>query len=184
MTRATLRLVGRGLFAGLAVLLALNLYWIGRNWTALRAVATPTGSVAPDFTVKLLHGGETRLSDAAGHPLVLAFWATWCGPCKTELPSLDRLYRRFSPDGTRFLAVNIEDLSLREKVDEYARTSGLTMPVAIDGGLLANRYHVDAIPHLVILDAHGKVSEVLDGVHEEGEVARSIQHAAEASGAH
>ena len=144
------------------------------GWRAtgpLRAVTTPAGSPAPDFTARLLTGGgETRLSDAAGHPLVMAFWASWCEPCKAELPALDRLYQRFSPSGTRFLAVNIEEPEMRAPGSGVRARHRPTAPVVVDGGPLSLRYHVETIPHLVILDGEGKVRDVLNGVHAESEV--------------
>jgi thiol-disulfide isomerase/thioredoxin len=106
--------------------------------------------------------------------MVLAFWATWCGPCKIELPGLDRLYKRYSPDGIRFLAVNIEAAEMQPVVEAFVKTTGLQMPVAVDGGAIADRYHADSIPHLVILDGRGNVRRVFSGVHAEAEVAAAI----------
>ena len=177
---AKARWTGRGLLLGLALLFALNVAWIARNWGSLRVVTTPAGTAAPDFTVQLLDGKAMHLSDARGQVLVLAFWATWCRPCKAELPGRDRLYRRFAPDGTRFLAVNIEGAELKPQVDAFVTATGLSMPVAIAGGAIADRYHVETIPHLVILDRTGTVREVLDGVHAESEVALAIEAAKQA----
>jgi thiol-disulfide isomerase/thioredoxin len=175
--RSLARWVGRALVMGLAALFAFNVAWAVRNFKALREVSTPLGTDAPNFTVKLLSGGEMHLQDAAGHPLVLAFWATWCAPCRVELPALERLYHRFGPSGTGFLAVNVEEADMRREVEAFVRATGLSLPVALEGGTLSARYHVETIPHLVILDGSGKVREVLQGVHDENEVAKAIERA-------
>ncbi|HZS35898.1 MAG TPA: TlpA disulfide reductase family protein [Polyangia bacterium] len=175
------RWAGWALFGGLALLLALNLVWIARSWAPLTTVATPRGSAAPDVSFALLDGGATRVSDGRGRAQVLAFWATWCGPCKTELPGLDRLYARYG-DRARFLAVSVDGADQGELVRAFVRATGLRMPVALDSGAGSQAYHVDTIPQLVIVDGEGRVSEVFSGVHGEGEVARAIERALERRG--
>ena len=78
------------------------------------------------------------------------------------------------------MAVNIEGAELKPQVDAFVTATGLSMPVAIAGGAIADRYHVETIPHLVILDRTGTVREVLDGVHAESEVALAIEAAKQA----
>jgi thiol-disulfide isomerase/thioredoxin len=168
------RWAGRALFAGLALLLALNLVWIARSWAPLTTVSTPRGAPAPDVSLALLDGGATRISDGRGRPQVLAFWATWCGPCKAELPGIDRLFARYG-DRARFLAVSVDGADAGELVRAYRRANDLHLPIAIDSGAASQAYHVDTIPQLVVVDSEGKVSEVFSGVHGEAEVARSLE---------
>jgi thiol-disulfide isomerase/thioredoxin len=167
---------GRGLVAGLVLMFALNAASIARNWSSMKQVTTPRGTTAPDFDLPLLAGRRATLAGARGKPLVLAFWATWCGPCKAELPSLDRVQKRFP--GVQFLAVNVEDAAMRPSVEAFVRATGLELPVALEGGPTSHRYHVDAIPHTVVLDAEGVVREVLSGMHSEAAVADAIAAAA------
>lgn len=163
---------GGAVVAGLALMLVLNAASLARNWTAMKEVTTPRGARAPDFDLPLLGGKRTSLDAARGRTLVLAFWATWCGPCKAELPSLDRAQKRF-PDA-QFLAINIEDAAMRPSIEAFVRATGLGLPVALEGGPTSHRYHVDAIPHTVVLDPEGVVREVLSGMHSEAAVAEAI----------
>jgi cytochrome c biogenesis protein CcmG/thiol:disulfide interchange protein DsbE len=167
------RLAGAAVIGGLLALLAANLRFMHRNWDAVRVVRIPAGAPAPDATLELLDGGRAQLA-AAGKPTVLAFWATWCSPCRAELPVLDRLARSFG-EQARFIAVNIEDADALADIKQFVGQAKITMPVALRGGPLADRYHVESIPHLVVLDKQGKVAEVLSGVHEEGEVAAAVK---------
>jgi thiol-disulfide isomerase/thioredoxin len=171
------RVVGGAILVGLAVLLSLNVVWIARHRDALSG--TPVGA-APDFHAPLLDGGETHLTDAQGHVLVLAFWATWCGPCVRELPALERVYRRLSPGGVRFLAVNIDGGGGADEVRPIVRAFrdrfALTLPIALDAaGEMSARYRVDTIPRTVILDGSGQVKRVLDGAHAEEEMQQAIE---------
>lgn len=168
---------GSALLAGLAVMLTLNLFSIGSHWSQIRtSVTTPPGMAAPDFTLPLLDGKELHLAAEQGQPVVLAFWASWCGPCKRELPHLDRLYQR-DRDRARFFAVNIEDASMKPTVEAYVKSAGLTLPVAFGGEQVANTYRVATIPHLVIVDRAGKVHRVLDGLHDESDLSQAIDDA-------
>jgi hypothetical protein len=92
------------------------------------------------------------------------------------LPVLDRLARSFG-DQARFVAVNIEDADALGEIKAFVAENKLTMPVALRGGPLSDRYHVESIPHLVVLDKQGKVAEVLSGVHPEGEVSAAVKRA-------
>jgi peroxiredoxin len=183
MTGGAARWAGRALLAALGLLLALDLVYVARNWTSLRSVTTPRGAAAPGFAVALLDGGTARLEDYRGQTVVLAFWATWCRPCRQELPAIDRLYRRLSQAGApvRFLAVDVEgginDTLLRGELRTFARALDLQLPIAIDAGGAASSYHVEVLPYTVILDGNGRVRRTLDGAHDEAELARAIDEA-------
>lgn len=170
------RLAGYLLLCALLVLALLNARWVAANWDAVRVVTTPAGSAAPDFTVELLDGKTLRLAELRGRPVVLVFFATWCGPCKMEMPGLERLYRQKQSEAS-FLAVDTEGAEARSAVDAFRRALGLTFPIAVAGAPVADQYHVDSIPHTVILDGEGKVREVLSGVHDERDLAAAIDAA-------
>jgi thiol-disulfide isomerase/thioredoxin len=172
------RAAGLALVVALGALLAVNLSLLWRHRATL--LGTPVGASGPDFTVPLLDGGQARLSDGRGHPTVLAFWATWCAPCRAELPDLDRVYHRFSgaPASVRFFAVNMEGGppdEVRPLVRAFAESIHLTMPIALDPGTVAALYQVETIPRTVILDGEGRVRRVLDGAHSEAEMAGAVQ---------
>jgi peroxiredoxin len=157
---------GRALLGGLALLLALNVLWLVENGAEYRRPLA--GRAAPAFSAPLLDGGELRLAEMRGHPVVLAFWATWCPPCVAEMPDLERLHRALSPSGVRVYAVDIDSGSpdeVREKVRTFVRAHQLTLPVVLDPGQVADRYHIENVPQAVILDGEGRVAQVLEGQH-------------------
>jgi thiol-disulfide isomerase/thioredoxin len=165
------RIAGWALLAGLAALFTLRVVQIARGPAA--RVSTPRGSAAPDFEAPLLDGGRFHLAAERGHPVVLAFWASWCGPCMAELPGVERVGQALKKGHTtRLIAVNTE--GDRNAAEGAARRLGLTMPVALDDGSAGTAYQVRTIPHTVIIDGEGKVAAVLRGVSTEDELMRAI----------
>lgn len=112
---------------------------------------------APDFTVYDAEGNPVRLSDFFGKPIVLNFWASWCGPCKMELPDFQDVYSELG-DSVQFLVVNMTDGS-RETVETasaFLKEQGYTLPVYYDTQLsAATVYSVNAIPRTYFIDAQG-----------------------------
>jgi thiol-disulfide isomerase/thioredoxin len=166
------RWAGRALIAGLVALCALNVVYIVRQWHSVAQVSTPRGSEAPDFAAPLLAGGRFHLADERGHPVVLVFWASWCAPCKAELPGVDALARRRAGRPTRIVAVNVE--GDRDRAARGAAELHLTLPIAVEDGAASQAYKVETIPHTVLIDAHGKVAGVERGPLSEDELARAI----------
>ncbi|HXJ92215.1 MAG TPA: TlpA disulfide reductase family protein [Terriglobia bacterium] len=123
------------------------------------------GSPAPDFTLKALDGREVKLSDYRGkETVVVAFWASWCGPCRMEMPSLQSFYEQHRGKGVEVLALSIDDdPSLAQK---YAEQSHLPFPVLIDNNQdAASQYHVEGIPVIFVVDPTGKVRFALEGLN-------------------
>ncbi len=114
------------------------------------------GRQAPDFALKSLAGENMRLSEYRGEVVMINFWATWCGPCRQEMPLLDELYSRYERVGFRLLGVNIDDDPRR--ATEMARDLGISFPVLFDDRKEVSRlYQVEAMPVTVILDREGVV---------------------------
>ncbi len=168
------RWAGRALVAALVVLGALNAWQLQRNWSSVAHVTTKPGALAPDFSAPLLDGGTLHLAAEHGHPVALVFWASWCGPCRGELPGVERIAERLKQPGhaTRLYAVNTE--GDRDAAAKAARELGLHMPVALDDGSISVAYQVQTIPHTVLLDGEGKVATVLRGVHSEADLQTAI----------
>ena len=166
------RVAGWALLAMLVALLGLRVVQMARS--GMPAVSTPNGSVAPDFEAPLLDGGRFHLAAERGHPVVLAFWASWCEPCKLELPGVERVGQLLKQPGhtTRLIAVNTE--GDRDAAQAAVKKLGLTMPVALDDGSAGGSYQVRTIPHTVIVDAAGKVAAVLRGISTEDELYHAI----------
>ncbi|MBQ8509115.1 MAG: TlpA family protein disulfide reductase [Clostridia bacterium] len=112
---------------------------------------------APDFTVKDGDGNEVKLSDFEGKPVILNFWATWCGPCTSELPHFNEAYAEYA-DEVAFLMINLTDGS-RETIDgvkEFIADNEYTFPVYYDTTLsAASTYGAYSIPLTVLVDADG-----------------------------
>ena len=104
--------------------------------------------MAPDFTVLDGEGKEVKLSDFAGKPVVLNFWATWCGPCKSELPAFDEMYQTYGEDIV-FMMLNVTDGS-RDTVDSvkaFVEENGFSFPVYYDTQMMAaSLYGAYSIP--------------------------------------
>jgi peroxiredoxin len=121
-----------------------------------------TGQLAPDFALKSSTGKNLRLSEYRGDVVMINFWATWCGPCRQEMPLLDELYSRYQRVGFSLLGVNIDDDS--GKAMNMVSELGVSFPVLFDARKEVSRlYAVDAMPVTVILDREGTVRHVHQG---------------------
>lgn len=136
---------------------------VGAMLVLLGAVSLASSSLegqpAPDFALKSATGDNLRLSEYRGDVVLINFWATWCGPCRQEMPLLDDLYGRYQRVGFNLLGVNIDDDSRRamQMVDEL----GVTFPVLFDAKKEVSKlYRVEAMPVTVLVDRQGKVRHV------------------------
>ena len=126
------------------------------------ASSTLEGQSAPDFVLKSSAGNNLRLSEYRGDVVMINFWATWCGPCRQEMPLLDDLYGRYERVGFTLLGVNIDDDSRRamKMIDEL----GVSFPVLFDESKdVSKLYAVDAMPVTVLVDREGTVRHVHHG---------------------
>ncbi len=120
------------------------------------------GQPAPDFSLKSSTGENLRLSEYRGDVVMINFWATWCGPCRQEMPLLDELYSRYQRVGFNLLGVNIDDDSRRamRMIEEL----GVNFPVLFDARKeVSELYEVDAMPVTVIVDREGTVRYIHHG---------------------
>jgi len=126
------------------------------------ASSTLEGQSAPDFVLKSSAGDNLRLSEYRGDVVMINFWATWCGPCRQEMPLLDDLYSRYERVGFTLLGVNIDDDSRRamKMIEEL----GVNFPVLFDDGKdVSKLYAVEAMPVTVLVDREGTVRHVHHG---------------------
>ena len=126
----------------------------------LDGVGVPAARVSGILARHVLHpleGGTLSLADLRGQVVVLDFWASWCAPCRKELPRLDALHAEIARRGGRVLAVSIDED--RENVDLFARRYGLRLPIALDGpNGLARELELRHVPLTLVLDRDGRVA--------------------------
>ena len=117
--------------------------------------------LAPEVELPLLDGGRVALRDLRGQVVLVNLWASWCSPCRREMPALDQLRRRIADTGFVFLAIN-EDHDAgdaRRFIDEF----GFRFPVPLGGGKLERVFYYPGLPYTVLLDSHGRVAQTWIG---------------------
>lgn len=128
----------------------------------LLAASGQYGQPAPDFSLQSFSGKQISLSDHKGDVVMINFWATWCGPCRQEMPILDELYNRYERAGFQLLGVNIDDEPQRAK--DMIAELGVSFPVLFDNTKeVSELYSVQAMPVSVMVDREGKVRYIHHG---------------------
>jgi thiol-disulfide isomerase/thioredoxin len=137
-----------------------------------RLTPAPSGLVgkpAPDLELPVAANADAsaplRLGSLKGRPVVLDFWASWCGPCAVQAPILERIARRYEKQGLVVVGIDVDDPP--EKARAYAKSKGLSYPIVTDPGDASKRYGVDKLPSLVVIDRDGRVLGVTSGVVDE-----------------
>jgi len=126
------------------------------------ASGTGIGDKAPDFELKDMDGTQHSLSDQKGSPVLLNFWATWCGPCRSEMPHLEDISKEWKDDGLVFFAVNMAESA--PGVQEYLDYFGFTMPVLLDTArTVATSYNIAAVPTTYFIDKDGIIQDKVVG---------------------
>lgn len=134
---------------------------------------------APTFQLPVVHNGEPNskvaLAELKGSPVLLDFWATWCGPCRMQTPILDRVARRYQDKGLKVVGVNVVDDD-HGLAKQYAEQKGLTYPIVVDDkGLVQREYNVNRLPTMVLIDREGRIVKVTNGVVDEAGLDKLIQ---------
>ena len=127
------------------------------------AEGTEIGEKAPSFKLRNLHGNLEGLDDYKDKVVVLNFWATWCAPCLEEMPTFEKLYRRYRSQGLTVLAVSL-DKGNSEKVKKFTDANNFTFPVLLDSkGIAETRYPSFTIPFTYVIDKKGRIAARVDG---------------------
>jgi peroxiredoxin len=152
MTHTTLHFATVRLLLGAALAVAASV--------AMPAV-TPSAP-APDFTLRTMGGPNMRLHEQRGQVVLVNFWATWCGPCRQEIPHLNTLYDKYRASGFVLMGVNIDD---NPKVAaDLAAKLGVKFPVLLDTDKTVSKlYDMSAMPATVVIDRDGKVRYIHRG---------------------
>ncbi len=134
-----------------------------------------SGQTAPDFELVSTHGRRFRLSEQRGKVVVLNFWATWCGPCRMELPHLSELYSEMDPDAVTFLAVALQ--SNPEEVKQFETELKLPFPVLFGDGKVDDLYGIRGFPTTLIVGADGQVEKIFGGYTTNWSVKKAVETA-------
>jgi len=135
------------------------------------------GTAAPDFTLKTLDGKDVSLSSLKGKAVMVNFWATWCEPCKIEMPWLVELQDKYRKDGFEILGVAMDDSGQKE-IAEFARKMKVNYTVVIGSEKVANLYGgLDGLPTNFFLDRNGKVIDSFKGLRSESVIVDDIKKA-------
>ncbi len=152
----------------LIVLGAGSLLWLGQQSSTSATQASnqvaqsPGNTSAPDFTLYSPDGQQISLSDYEGQVILVNLWATWCPPCKAEMPTINAFYETHKKDGFVVLAVNSQEGA--STVKNFVQSNEFTFPVLLDSqGYVLDRYHVRALPTSFIIDRNGVIKHIQTG---------------------
>jgi thiol-disulfide isomerase/thioredoxin len=136
--------------------------------SAVPAYAAPPGPrqgfAAPDFTLETLDGSQLTLSGLRGRPVLLNLWASWCLPCRVEMPAIERVYQRHREDGLVVIGLNVTVQDSEAAARAFAQEFGLSFPIVLDrDGTASARYELMGLPSTYFIDRQGIIREVIIG---------------------
>ena len=142
-----------------------------------RAHGTSKVTQAPDFSLVSLEGKDTRLSDFRGKAVLLNFWATWCVPCKIEMPWIIALQKQYGSQGLQVVGVAMDDSS-KEEIAKFAKDMGVNYPVLLGKEAVGDAYGgVPALPESYFISRDGKIVDKIIGLRGKGEIEDAIRKA-------
>ena len=132
--------------------------------TAGEIPAPRQGFLAPDFTLQTTEGDTIALSDFRGQAVLVNLWATWCPPCRAEMPAIQKLYDEYKDQGLVVLAINMTYQDNAKAVVPFTQKNRLTFPILIDDtGKVADKYELRSLPSSFFIDHQGIIQEVVVG---------------------
>ena len=154
------------LFGALYIIFSANLYSLSAGTAGPQAVGTRPGQIAPQFITDTIDGETVSLTEFRGKPVVLNFWASWCGPCRVETPH----FQRFSEEmGDAITVIGVNQQERPEKIEPFIDEFGVTYPIWLDlNGRISQTYEIFGLPTTYILDQNGVIVAILPGGITEG----------------
>ena len=153
-----------------AIILLAGLAWIviSADETGLSTAgeipAPREGFLAPDFSLNTLSGDTIMLSELRGQAVLVNLWATWCAPCRAEMPAIQKLYSEYRGQGFEVLAVNMTYQDDYLAVQPFSQENQLTFPILLDeNGKVAQKYELRSLPSSFFIDRDGIIQEVVIG---------------------
>jgi cytochrome c biogenesis protein CcmG/thiol:disulfide interchange protein DsbE len=153
-----------------ALLLVVGAGWI---WNSSVPASATTGGLipspregflAPDFTLDLVGGGQVTLSELRGKVILINLWTSWCPPCRSEMPAIQRVYESNRERGLEVLAINMTYQDSETAAVEFAREHGLTFPILLDRtGTVGYQYQLRSLPTTFFVDRQGVIRHVILG---------------------
>ncbi len=152
----------------------------GVNTTNFGLIGTPreerlkTGDAAPDFVLAQLGGEPVQLSKLLGKTVLINFWASWCAPCREEMPAIEHFYEKYKAQNVVVLAVNLKDTD--EIAKSYFKDNNLKMPLLMDRtGLVPGGYRATGVPESYFVDVNGKVRAFSIGIMDDKQLEDNLQ---------
>jgi len=152
------------------VVLILGLAWIGLTRVRTDAASNQTISVprenfkAPDFSLKSAFGEDVSIQALKGKPILINFWASWCPPCREEMPAIQAVYEEYKYLDLEVLSINAADQDNLEAAAQLIEQSGIEFPVLYDHkGLVSNLYEVRSFPTSFFIDTDGIIRKIVVG---------------------
>ena len=136
------------------------------SFAKMGVVSPKNEKIAPNFILETVTGEKISLKDFKGKAVLLNFWATWCEPCKKELPSMQRIYEELSSEGVEVVAISI-DRNKKERVKQYIKNHNLTFPILLDPGQKVRKdYFILGLPTSYLIGIDGKLKGFISGARE------------------
>jgi peroxiredoxin len=159
------------------VMLVFGFQMARRTGRGVSAGPSMKGQTAPDFTLESLDGKTVHLSDFRGKGVLLNFWATWCQPCKIEMPWFAELQKQYGPQGLQIVGIAMDDASPKE-IGEFAHDLGVNYPILVGKEAVGDAYGgVQFLPATVYIGRDGKVVDKVFGLKGRGEIEENIKKA-------
>ena len=158
-----MQLVPRRILFVLIILIGLSWMFISRSKSNNQSGQTFTpgvGLYAPSFSLETITGDTISLADFAGQPVILNFWASWCPPCRAEMPALQAVYAEYQ-DEIIILAINASDQDTVSAVEKIRSDLGLEFPILMDvGGAVQKTYKISSLPTTYYISPDGKINKI------------------------
>lgn len=129
------------------------------------------GGEAPDFKLKTVEGKEYSLKKLRGKVILLDFWASWCRPCRIEMPTIEKLYQNYKEKGFLVLGINDEKIDI---IRSFGKENSVSFPLLVDDAMVMSDYGIQAIPTLMLVDQEGKISWQHQGTSGEGMLRQAL----------
>ena len=153
-----------------------------RKHGPIKLVGNVQGVPAPDFTLTSLDGRKVKLSDFRGKAVLLNFWATWCEPCKIEMPWFIELQKQYGPQGLQVVGIAMDDSGVKE-IGDFAKKMNVNYPIVIGKESVGDQYGgIPYLPSTFYIDRDGKVIDRIFGLVSRSEIESDVQKALASSG--